>query len=235
MKKVFYNFCSLVVGVVMICFSGCMTVETGMETGVKRTPKGIYHKVQKGETLWRIAKSYQIDIDDIIRSNNIPNGAHLEENQLIFIPGIDSPKSVASQPTAQTPVMNSTTDVVKDDFGWPVAGRVVRYFGEERGSYLNHGIGIETMEGQPVNASRQGKVVFADYLSGYSYTVILDHADGYFTVYGFNSKLTVNLGDTVAKGQMLALAGKKGNMPVLYFEIRRYARAENPLYFLPKI
>ncbi len=231
MKKVFYSFGFFVLGVFVISSSGCMTVDSGMSTGVNRAQKGIYHKVQKGETLWRIAKTYQIDIDDVIRSNNIPNGAHLEENQLIFIPGVDAVKSVSTQ---EKQAYKTSVLSVKDDFGWPVTGRVVRYFGEQRGSYLNRGIGIETMEGQPVVASRQGKVVFADYLSGYYYTVILDHADGYFSVYGFNSKITVSLGDTVMKGEKLALAGKKGNLPLLYFEIRRYAKAENPLYFLPK-
>lgn len=234
MKKVFYRLSFLIVGTFMLFSSGCMTVDTGMSTGESRSQKGIYHKVQKGETLWRIAKIYQVDIDDIIRNNNIPYGAHLEENQLIFIPNGDSRKVLTMPPASAAATPTGTNDLGKDDFGWPVIGRVIRYFGQTGSSYLNHGIGIETMEGQPVSASRQGKVVFADYLAGYSYTVILDHGDGYFSVYGFNSKLAVSLGDTLAKGQTLALAGKKGNVPLLYFEIRRYARAENPLYFLPK-
>lgn len=229
MRKFFFVFHSVVFAFMLFSFSGCMTVDPGMSTGPRHKQSGIYHKVQKGETLWRIAKTYQIDINNIIRSNNIPDGAYLEENQLIFIPGASSVKD------AKSAVSSTTFLSVKDDFGWPVSGRIVRHFGEKRGSYLNHGIGIETMEGQPVAASRQGKVVFADYLAGYYYTVILDHMDGYFTVYGFNSKITVGLGDTVVKGQKLALAGKKGNSPLLYFEIRRYAKAENPLYFLPKI
>ncbi|MCC6758733.1 MAG: peptidoglycan DD-metalloendopeptidase family protein [Candidatus Omnitrophica bacterium] len=239
-------------GMMILSFSGCMTVDsTGTSggvsgTGVPRSQKGIYHKVQKKETLWRIAKTYQVDIDDIIRSNNIPNGAHLEENQLIFIPGADSVRDVdvpltstaVSSSRSSTSVRSSSANVVmtgpvKDDFGWPVPGRVVRSFGST-GSYLNRGIAIETQEGQPVVASRQGKVVFADYLSGYYYTVVLDHLDGYFTVYGFNSKLAVNLGDTIAKGDKVAFAGKKGATPLLYFEVRRNAKAENPMYFLPK-
>lgn len=236
MKKVLYSVSSLVLGIAMISASGCMTVDSGTSSSAYRNQKGVNHKVQKGETLWRIAKTYQVDIDDIIRSNNIPNGAHLEENQLIFIPGVDNIRSVERVVTSSTSSKSTTTlDPIKDDFGWPVKGRVSRYFGDQRSSYLSRGIGIETMEGQPVVASRQGKVVFADYLAGYYYTVILDHLDGYFTVYGFNSKLTVNLGDTVAKGEKVGLAGKKGNTPLLYFEIRRYAKAENPLYFLPKI
>lgn len=236
MKKV-VTFLSIAVSLVfLISLSGCVSVDSGISPPVPRNQKGVYHKVQKGETLWRIAKTYGIDIEDLIRSNNIPDGAHLDENQLIFIPGAESVRTVA-QGAASSPAALPTAipaNAVKDDFGWPVSGHVVRYFGGQRGSYLNQGIGIETMEGRPVVASRQGKVVFADYLAGFSYTVILDHLDGYFTVYGFNSRLTVNLGQMVAKGSPVALAGRKGNTPLVYFEIRRFARAENPIYFLPK-
>ncbi len=239
MNKLFNFLSAMVLLWVMISSSGCTAIESGTSgSGITRTQKGIYHKVRKGETLWRIAKTYQIDVDDIIRSNNIPSGALLEESQLLFIPGADSQLTVAVVNTTPSRISNvgrTAMQAVKDDFGWPARGRVVRYFGDQRGSYLNRGIGIETMEGQPVVASRQGKVVFADYLSGSYYTVILDHADGYFTIYGFNSNITVALGDTIGKGAKLALAGKKGNSPLLYFEIRRFAKAENPLYFLPKI
>lgn len=251
-RKIIPSVLYLIFGIMVASLSGCMTVDSsgtsggGSGAGVPRSQKGVYHKVQKKETLWRIAKTYQVDIDDIIRSNNIPNGAHLEENQLIFIPGADSVRDVdvplsntsasSSRPSPYSTSASSNlnmTGPVKDDFGWPVPGRVVRSFGSS-GSYLNRGIAIETQEGQPVVASRQGKVVFADYLSGYYYTVVLDHLDGYFTVYGFNSKLAVNLGDTIAKGDKVAFAGKKGATPLLYFEIRRNAKAENPMYFLPK-
>jgi len=227
-RKFLKSLCNLSLILILSSLIGCVTMDSGTMTAPVRNQKGVNHKVQKGETLWRIAKSYQVDIDDLIRSNNIPNVALLEENQLIFIPGAEKVVDVPDRPKA-------TFEAVKDDFGWPVKGRVVRYFNEQRGSYLNRGIGIETMEGQPVVASRQGRVVFSDYLAGYSYTVILDHLDGYFTIYGLNSKLLVHLGDSISKGEKIGLAGKKGNTPLLYFEIRRNAKAENPLYFLPKI
>lgn len=229
----FRSACVLVFLCLVTMLSGCVSLDSGVSTTGPRGQPGIYHKVQKGETLWRIARSYQLEIDDIIRTNNIPNVAHLEENQLIFIPGATAPVQIAVPAAATT--ARGTIEAVKDDFGWPVKGRISRYFGEQRGSYLNRGIAIEAAEGQPVVASRQGKVVFADYLAGYAYTVILDHLDGYFTVYGMNSKLLVNLGDNIAKGDRVALTGRKGNTPLFYFEIRRHAKAENPLYFLPKI
>lgn len=213
----------------LVLLAGCTTIES-LPTSAPETPRassGVYHKIRKGETLWRVSQIYQVDIDDLIRSNNIPDVARVEENQLIYIPGAKEVRSTAPD----TAVKVST----KDDFGWPIRGRILYYFGERRGSYLNRGIGIEAAEGQPVLASRPGKVVFSDYLAGYAHTVILDHQDGYFSVYALNSRLTVNLGDIVSKGDQLALAGKKGDTAVLYFQICRRATPENPLFYLPKL
>ena len=67
------------------------------------TQRGIYHKVQKGETFWRIAKAYQVDIDDIVRSNNIPNVARIEENQLIFIPRAERVVPIPKEASSVSP------------------------------------------------------------------------------------------------------------------------------------
>jgi len=183
--------------------------------------KGAYHKVQKGETLWRISQIYDVKIEDIIAVNRIPNAAVVEEGQLLVIPGaLSAPKVSVSKP-----------DINATEFEWPLRGRLIGYFGERKNGVTSKGINIFADEGAKVGASRAGKVVFADYLGGYAYTVILDHADGFFSVYSQNEKLLVKLGDTVAKYDPIAQAGKKG---YLYFEIRRNTVPENPLYFLPK-
>ena len=90
-------------------------------------------------------------------------------------------------------------------------------------------------EVQTLASADSGKVVFSDYLAGYAYTVILDHLDGYLSVYSFNSKLMVKLGDVVAKGDQVAMAGKKGDTSILYFQICRHSSPENPLFYLPKL
>jgi len=64
--------------------------------------------------------------------------------------------------------------------------------------------------------------------------VILQHADGYLSVYARNADLAVRLGDRVARGSPLARVGRNGNRPYVHFEIRRHGRADNPLYFLPR-
>ena len=84
--------------VLLLCVVGCTTQPP---TSIYPVPdvtevykKGVYHKVKRGETIWRIAKTYDVVIDDIIRSNRIPDIAQVEENQLIFIPGADSIREV---------------------------------------------------------------------------------------------------------------------------------------------
>ncbi len=208
----------------MILMTGCVTISEEPK-GAVLPKKGIYHKVQKGETLWRIAKTYHVSIDEIIRSNNIPNVAYVEENQLIFIPGQDRLKEVDIK----------EEDPYWEEFIWPTAGKIFFYFADGKGTYLNRGVGIQGEEDQIVRAAREGKVIFADYLSGYSYTVILDHWDGFHSIYSLNSNLLVKLGDHIQKGEPIAKMGKKGRLPCLYFEIRRNSIADNPLYYLPKL
>jgi murein DD-endopeptidase MepM/ murein hydrolase activator NlpD len=212
-----------VAGVCLI--SGCETMEPPTTGRPILSAQGVYHKVQKGETLWRIAKTYQASIEDIIRMNNIPSVAHIEENQLLFIPGatkVLEPETLRQQGS-------------KEEFAWPVKGKVLKYFGERRGAFLNKGINIEADKNEAVQASRAGKVVFADYLAGYAYTVIVDHLDGLSSVYAKNSKLLVKLGDAVSQGQPIAQAGQIGKAAYLHFEIRKNGLADNPLYYLPKI
>jgi murein DD-endopeptidase MepM/ murein hydrolase activator NlpD len=209
--------------------AGCATTEYPATPGVSRA-NGVYHKVHKGETLWRIAKAYQVSLNDIIASNNIPNAAVVEENQLIFIPGAASPTNV----TAGVPAGNKE-DLNKEEFAWPLRGKVVEYFGERKGLSRSNGIVIEGREGDTVMASRQGRVVFADYLNGYEYTVIVDHQDGFSSVYSNNSRLLAHVGDAVAKGDPIAELGEKRNSAQLHFEVRKNTVADNPLYYLPKM
>ncbi len=220
-KKILYPF----IGIVLLLTSGCKTTPEIIPPVVKPAgghEKGVYHKVLPGETIWRIAKTYNVTIDDIIKSNNIPNVAQIEKGQLILIPGAERVKSIALSP------MKKDTDFI-----WPVKGKILSYFGDHKGSISKKGIDIQSSEGDTVCASRSGTVVFADYLSGYAYTVILDHTDGYFSVYSNNLKLLVNLNDSVEQGKPVAQVGKSGDLAFLHFQIRKDAVADNPLFFLP--
>lgn len=214
--------CSLVC---MIWLAGCATVSPVSPTG-EGVPqgKGVFHKVQAKETLWRIAHTYGVSMDDILKNNNIRNATRIEKNQMIFIPGVDHVKTIS---LAYDPKDKDT------DFIWPIKGKIISHFGERKGLRGNKGIDIQAKEGDPLYAARSGKVVFADYLSGYAYTLILDHADGLYSVYAQNSKLMAKLDDVIAQGAPIACVGKNSGSSYLHFEIRKKSTADNPLYYLP--
>ena len=210
----------------LVLTGGCVSIEAPWEVVVDQLPEpertGVYHKVKKGETLWRIAKTYNVSIADIIRVNNIPKAATIEKDQLVFIPGVVAVKDVVLE-----------TDDSQNEFIWPVQGKVIRYFHERNGEQVSQGIDIKTREGAEVRAARMGRVVFADHLSGYGFTVILDHNDGFHSVYARNAKLLVKLDDYALKDTAIARAGRGSNLAYLHFEIRKNAIEDNPLFYLP--
>ncbi len=205
-----------------VIISGC-TTSRHVSLRDRSFKKGIYHKVKPKETLWRIAKTYGLSVEKIARANNIHNAAQIQENQLIFVPGAKEQKT--------TILAQEAFD--KDDFKWPIKGKVVSFFGGKRSLFENKGIDIQSEFGKNVYASRGGEIVFADYLNGYGETVIVDHGDGYLTIYAYNSDILASLGELVTADVPIAKVGRKDSLALLHFEIRKNSVANNPLYFLP--
>jgi murein DD-endopeptidase MepM/ murein hydrolase activator NlpD len=118
---------------------------------------------------------------------------------------------------------------------WPVRGRVIGTYGNSNGASFNDGIDIAVPEGTPVKAAENGVVIFAgDGLKDFGKTVLVRHADGKVTVYGHASEIKVNRGDTVKRGQAIALSGMSGkaDMPKLHFEVRDNSSPVDPQQFL---
>ncbi len=212
--------------VLIVVASGCATVGTKNDYIVRGFPEkgrpGVYHKVEKGETLWSIAKAYDVSVKEIVDSNRIPNVARVEQNQLVFIPGAHANQEITVNKESR-----------ENGFAWPVRGKLLGYFHERKGAYFNKGLDIQAREGDVVRAARHGQVVFADYLMGYGYTVILSHPDEFFSVYARNGKLLVGLNDSVQQGQEIARVGQGDNPSYVHFEIRKKSLEDNPLYYLP--
>lgn len=122
------------------------------------------------------------------------------------------------------------------ELGWPVRGRLRARFGAARasGRMTWEGIVIDAESGTRVRAVYHGRVVFADWLSGFGQLIIVDHLDGYFSLYGYNQRLLRGTGDWVAPGDAIAAVGDSGGQrkPGLYFEIRRQGRPVDPLTWL---
>ncbi len=115
---------------------------------------------------------------------------------------------------------------------WPVMGRVIQYFGEPLANGRLHAQGdlIAAPQGTPVRAVFYGRVIFADWLPYFGLLVIIDHGDGYMSIYAHNQSVYVHVGDWVQAGETIATLGDSGgqNKPALYFEIRHRNVALNP-------
>ncbi len=115
---------------------------------------------------------------------------------------------------------------------WPVAGKLANQFGAPRqGSDMRwQGINIDAREGEPVHAIHNGRIVFADWLRGSGLLIIVDHGDGYLSLYAHNQTLLKKVGEAVKAGATIATVGNSGGEQHagLYFEIRHKGVPTDP-------
>jgi septal ring factor EnvC (AmiA/AmiB activator) len=116
---------------------------------------------------------------------------------------------------------------------WPLgAGKLVKRFGRVKGDSGQRwdGVLIAAAEGTEVRAVHHGRVVYADWLRGFGLLIIIEHDDGYMSLYGRNQTLLKEAGEWVASGETIALSGSSGGqrMPGLYFAIRHHGRPLDP-------
>ncbi|VVP37423.1 Murein hydrolase activator EnvC [Pseudomonas fluorescens] len=116
---------------------------------------------------------------------------------------------------------------------WPVDGRLVARFGESRGDDARtkwDGVMIGASAGSTVHAVHGGRVVFADWLRGAGLLVILDHGNGFLSLYGHNQTLLKSAGDVVKAGESISTVGSSGGQdtPALYFAIRQQGHPSDP-------
>lgn len=118
----------------------------------------------------------------------------------------------------------------------PAEGQISSFFGMRIDPFIgklrqHNGIDIALKEGSKVKAAASGKVAFVGEMMGFGKVVVLDHEDGYSSIYGHNSKNLVSKGEMVKVGQVIALSGSTGRAtgPHLHFELRKEGEAINPL------
>jgi septal ring factor EnvC (AmiA/AmiB activator) len=114
---------------------------------------------------------------------------------------------------------------------WPAEGRVIARYGQARAGAIRWGgILMGTQRGAPVHAVYHGRVLYADWLAGLGLLVIVDHGDGYMSLYAHNDQIYRKVGERVTAGDVIAASGDSGGRanPELYFEIRRNGRPTDP-------
>ncbi len=120
---------------------------------------------------------------------------------------------------------------LRGKLSWPVAGKLLASFGQTRaGGVKWDGVLLSGSQGSAVRAVYHGRVVYADWLSGLGLLAIIDHGDGYLSLYGHNERLYKEVGEKVTAGDTIATVGDSGgrSTPALYFEIRKAGRPVDP-------
>ncbi len=115
---------------------------------------------------------------------------------------------------------------------WPVAGTLVHDYGQPRvgGKIKWNGVVLAAPRGREVRSVYHGRIAFADWLAGMGLLVIIDHGEGYMTLYGYNETILKRTGDWVAPGDVIATVGDSGGQQrsSVYFELRKGTRPVDP-------
>ncbi|HIK58169.1 MAG TPA: M23 family metallopeptidase [Nitrospinaceae bacterium] len=231
-----HSFLKYLVFISFFFFTGCISFQYDPwpEDG-----QGVYHTVQKGQTLYRIANTYEMTLDVLQRANHISDPSKLKGGTRLWIPGarkvLQVPGSSKSPPRLQK--MN-TPPKVKPRKGfliWPTEGILTSGFGMRNGR-KHEGIDIAALKGTPIYSAASGEVKFSGWgPTGYGKIVIIKHKHHLTTIYAHNSKLLVKKGTKVKQGQKISLMGSTGRStgPHLHFEVRNNTLPKDPIKYLP--
>jgi len=188
------------------CAANPALIRASVPTSVSQV-HGSYYQVQRGETLWSIAHDFGWDVQSLAKVNRLPDPRQLKVGQHLFIPA----------PREST------------RFYWPARGSL-SHTRRAKGNPTGQGLEIRAPAGSFVRASRTGRVaVAAQQVAGRGRTIVLDHGDGYLTVYCGLEQMLVSPGLEVRQGNPI---GRLGQAP-LYFEIRLGTRLVDPQRLLP--
>jgi murein DD-endopeptidase MepM/ murein hydrolase activator NlpD len=201
----------------------------------------LVHEVQRGETLGTIARQYRVTVTSIVMANRLRGPrARLHVGQLVKIPrprgtpALDVRRAPAIEPLPASLVLGVPDFEDPPSFQWPIAGAVTSTFGRRSRSW-HRGIDIAAEPGAPIVAAAAGLVIASGFEARYGQMVKIEHDGGFVTVYAHNERNLVEVGQVVAAGQPVALAGRTGRATAehVHFEIRHEGRVYNPLYLLP--
>lgn len=214
---------------------------------------GSSYVVQSGDSLNRISANTGVSVADLQKANGL-TGTNIRIGQTLKIPAsgatIEPVKTAAVTTTPVktegAPKNDTVTQTASlqaeapkatgiDKLRWPATGQVMTPFGGSTNGRKSDGIDISVPEGTPIKAAENGVVIYAgNGLKEYGNTVLVRHDDGLVSVYGHARELKVQRGDTVTRGEVVALSGMSGdaNRPKVHFEIRKDAKPVDPMTYL---
>ncbi len=194
---------------------------------------GVYHQVGSTDSLEAIAAAYEVQPATIINYplNNLDaDEPQITEGQWLIVPGGSKPYIPRTVVAYSGPIPEDASKGT-GIFGWPTAGQITQGFWDR-----HRALDIGAWKGAPVVAADSGYVVAAGWDdSGYGRMVVIDHGNGFQTLYAHMQVYYVEAGASVAKGEQIGEVGSTGNStgPHLHFEIHQNASQRNPFGFLP--
>ena len=200
------------------------------------------HIVKKGHTLYDIANCYEVSISDIMKINQLKNNDKIYLGDKLFIPLNDNINQVNCnniKKVTSTKEVNKTSEKKKNNkysYMWPVKGKIISKFGLLAKGLRNDGINISADIGNPVLAIESGKIVYAgNEIQAFGNLILIKHYNDKTSAYAHLDKINVKKGESVNKGQIIALVGNSGkvSIPQLHFEIRDKDGPLDPLKYLP--
>ncbi|HKT84494.1 MAG TPA: LysM peptidoglycan-binding domain-containing protein [Novosphingobium sp.] len=221
---------------VLIAEANGLTPPYSVKTGQKlKIPRTRHHKVAAGDTGFSISYKYGVPWEQIAIANRVDAQAPVKLGQDLLIPTVLDPPAIPLATPAPVAIPSVAPASGKARFLWPIAGPVRREF--RSGTDYHDGIDITAAKGTMVRAAAPGTVKFAgNEKEQFGNLVVLDHGDGWFTAYGFLSRVTVKQGAKVAAGERIGLVGNTGRAKgdELHFEVRQDGKPVDPLDELPK-
>ena len=146
------------------------------------------------------------------------------------------PRTSARPPSTRPPVQVASAPALQvGGLGWPVSGALLAgYGGTMPDGRSSDGLLIGASAGSSVKAVADGQVVYAEWMTGYGLLLIVDHGNGYMSLYAHNDALLKDVGATVKRGESVGTVGNSGGQgrPALYFELRRNGQPVNPTTWL---
>ncbi len=213
-----------------------------------------FHRIQRGDTLYKIAFQYGLDFRDLAAWNQLADPGVIQSGKLLRLaPPIQrrAPVSTAAMPatadvlTRAMPVPTPQKTAEKtpsiseaavpeqlETWIWPSQGPLLTRFGQA----ASKGIDIGGSRGHPVRAANAGTVVYAGTnLRGYGKLIIIRHGKSHLSAYAHNERMLVAEGQSVMRGQSIAEMGDTDADRIkLHFEIREHGKPVDPLNYLPK-
>nr|WP_315598019.1 peptidoglycan DD-metalloendopeptidase family protein [uncultured Cupriavidus sp.] len=198
-------------------------------------PEG-YYRVERGDTLYSIARRHNRSVAELSRWSNLPDSNQIEVGQLIRVKppagaGLSAAKAADKPAVVDTPARSPDTTPSKPpasaiSLQWPADGRITGRYAPP----AEKGLRIEVPAGGTVRAAAAGWAIHVGTLRGYGQLVIVKHNDDWLTVYGNLDKTLVKEGARVAAGQDI---GSMTNASELHFEVRGNGKPMNPANYLP--